>query len=552
MVSFRRVTAGIVVAAVLAAACGGDDDAAVDAVEGSDDQGADDLGSDDAGAVSDAGAATESGGVLRMAFSADMEPPDPDGNYQLEGNQVMTALYEGLVDYAADGSADIVPLLATDWTISDDGLTYSFELRDDVVFHDGTPLDSEALRAGFERRADESIGAPMGYMLLPVESIDTPDPTTFIINLAYPESAFLTYLASPFSPKAISPTALAEHEVDGDGTMEWLRTNSAGTGPYKIAEFELGQRYVLERHDEYWGPQPDFERVEISIIPDAATQVLRLEGGDLDIVSAQPINTVRSFAERDGFQVVTFPVLQKGWIHVNMFRPPFDNLSVREAVRAAIDRPRLVDQIWGEYATESTQMFPVQNLPEGFAADAWEHDPAPLEAISGDLGPIELAYPATRPLDQETVEAVQAQLGAAGLDVVLAPTQDGDVFAWMDDVENAPHLYYEVSYPDSTHPDTWSRLFWYSDLESGFGGFLNYFRAGSPESDALMDAGLGAVDPDEVDAAFGESGDLLFEQVGYITIADPLDVFISREGIGGFANWLPTPVSLQLKLLTDG
>jgi hypothetical protein len=95
-------------------------------------------------------------------------------------------------------------------------------------------------------------------------------------------------------------------------------------------------------------------------------------------------------------------------------------------------------------------------------------------------------------------------------------------------------------------------LFWYSDLASGAGGFLNYLGAGSPEADDAMNEGLGATDADAVDEAFGRSGDLVHEQVGYITLADPADVFIVRAGIDGFAHWLPTPLTVQLKSLSEG
>jgi peptide/nickel transport system substrate-binding protein len=526
----RRLLLVLLVTALLAACGGGGDD---------------DASPDSEDAAEDAGG----GSVLRLAFTNDMDPPDPDTNYQLQGNQVTTALYEGLLDYAPDSSNELVGLLAESWEVSDDGLTYTFTLRDDLTFADGSPIDSTTIQAGFDRRVAESVESPMGYMLLPVEGYEAPDATTFVINLAYSESAFLTYLASPFSPKAVNPAVLDEHP--DDLAVEYLQSASAGSGPYEMSEFTLGQRYVLTKNTNYWGDEPSYDRVEIRIVPDAATQVLELEGGDLDIVTGQPIATVQTFEDRDDFEVVTFPVLQKAWLHVNTGRAPTDDQAFREALRAAIDRPRLVEQIWGEYATESTQMYPVENVPEGFATDTWEQDPSLLEGLA-DAGTIELGYSPNRPADQQLVEAVQAQLEAAGASVELVPVQDGDLFSFPDALETAPHLYYEVSYPDSAHPDTWSRLFWYSDLASGAGGFLNYLGAGSPEADDAMNEGLGATDADAVDEAFGRSGDLVHEQVGYITLADPADVFIVRAGIDGFAHWLPTPLTVQLKSLSEG
>lgn len=523
------MVAALVLSAVVVAACGG----------GTSDEG---TGSDSA-----------SGGdrTLDLAFSSDMDPPDPDTNYQLQGNQVTTSLYEGLVDYAADGSAEIVPLLAESWEVSDDQLTYTFTLREGVTFHDGTPLDSEALLAGFERRTDEAVGSPMSYMLLPVAGYETPDERTFVIELEYPESAFLSYLASPFSPKAVSPKALGDHEVDGDAATEWLRTHDAGTGPYTLAKFELGQEYVLERYDDYWGDEPYFDRVEIAIVPDASSQVVQFEGGDLDLITGQPAATVETFEGRDDVDIVQFPVLQKAWIHVNTNRAPTDDQAFREALRAAIDRPTLVERVWGDYATESTQMYPVENVPEGMATDEWDHDPSLMEGLAAGET-VEIGFPSDSPTAQLAAETLQTQFGEAGLGATLRPLTGAETYDLQSDIAGAPHLFLESSYPDSTHPDTWARLFWYSDLESGAGGFLNYLGAGTPEADELLDTGLGATEQSAVDDSYGKSGDLVHDQVGYITLADVDDTFIVRKGLTGFGHWLPTPLTLQLKSIEEG
>lgn len=523
------MVAALVLSAVVVAACGG----------GTSDEGP---GSDNA-----------SGGdrTLDLAFSSDMDPPDPDTNYQLQGNQVTTSLYEGLVDYAADGSAEIVPLLAESWEVSDDQLTYTFTLREGVTFHDGTPLDSEALLAGFERRTNEAVGSPMSYMLLPVAGYETPDERTFVIELEYPESAFLSYLASPFSPKAVSPKALGDHEVDGDAATEWLRTHDAGTGPYTLAKFELGQEYVLERYDDYWGDEPYFDRVEIAIVPDASSQVVQFEGGDLDLITGQPAATVETFEGRDDVDIVQFPVLQKAWIHVNTNRAPTDDQAFREALRAAIDRPTLVERVWGDYATESTQMYPVENVPEGMATDEWDHDPSLMEGLAAGET-VEIGFPSDSPTAQLAAETLQTQFGEAGLGATLRPLTGAETYDLQSDIAGAPHLFLESSYPDSTHPDTWARLFWYSDLESGAGGFLNYLGAGTPEADELLDTGLGATEQSAVDDSYGKSGDLVHDQVGYITLADVDDTFIVRKGLTGFGHWLPTPLTLQLKSIEEG
>lgn len=145
---------------------------------------------------------------------------------------------------------------------------------------------------------------------------------------------------------------------------------------------------------------------------------------------------------------------------------------------------------------------------------------------------------------------MQAQWQQAGVDVKLVPTQGADYYGFSADPTKAPDLLYEASYPDSAHPDAWSRLFWYSDQSKGSGG-LNYLLTGSKEADTLMDSGLANLDVDASNADYGKAGDLIHQQVGYVTLADMKDVFIVRKGISGSDHWLPTPRTLVLKTLTE-
>jgi peptide/nickel transport system substrate-binding protein len=190
-------------------------------------------------------------------------------------------------------------------------------------------------------------------------------------------------------------------------------------------------------------------------------------------------------------------------------------------------------------------------LPAGLAADDWTFDPAPLKALAAGKK-ITLAYPADRPADQQAAEALQTQLSSTGLEVELVPTQDADAYGWSKDFSSAPNLYYRVPFPDSSHPDTWARLFWYSDLASGFGGFLNFLGSGTKAGDGDMDAGLPAVDDKVVEQKYDAAAKELHDQVGIITLADVPDVFIAKSGITGFAHWLPMPLTLALKALKAG
>ncbi|WEO75800.1 ABC transporter substrate-binding protein [Cryobacterium sp. SO2] len=484
--------------------------------------------------------------TLRMAFSSDMTTLDPTTIYQYEGNQVLTAVYEGLLEYKGDSTSEIQPLLAEAYTVSEDGLTYTFTLREGVTFADGTVMDSAAVQQSFERLADPDVASQMSYIVAGVASYATPDANTFVVTLSAPNSSFLSLIASPFGPKVINPTVLDAHS--DDDALEYLQRATAGTGPYEVTEFSTGQQYTLTRNDSYWGDEPYYEAVTFKIIPDAATQVLQLQGGDLDIISGQPIATVQSFAANDEFEVSSLPTLQKAQLHFKTSGPLAD-LALREALRSSIDRTALVEQVWGDFAAESTQMYPVDNVADGLATDDWEVDTSTLAGLVSGAS-LTLGYLADQAQDKQVAEALQAQWQEAGVDITLVPIQGGgEIYGYSSDVASAPDMIYEASYPDSAHPDAWARLFWYSDTAAG-NGVLNYLLGGVPAADALMDSGLTTLDAEASAADYAEVGDLLHDSVSYVTIADLQDTFIVRAGITGLDHWLPAPGTLQLKTLT--
>ena len=144
--------------------------------------------------------------VLRIPYVADIGTFDPDNGFETGAISAINNVYEGLVEYAP-GSTTIVGLLAKDWDISDDGLTYTFHLVDGVKFQDGTPFNASAVIKSFERRRDR--GLVLSYSLANVKDMGAPDESTVVITLGHPQPSFLDALSSPWGPKIISPAALA-------------------------------------------------------------------------------------------------------------------------------------------------------------------------------------------------------------------------------------------------------------------------------------------------------------------------------------------------------
>ena len=478
--------------------------------------------------------------TLNLAFGADMQVPDPDIFYEIEGNAVVTSLYEGLVKYS-NNSTKIIPALATSWTVSADGRTYTFKLRSGVTFHDGTPFNSAAAEFSFQRR--KGVNSAPAYMVADVVSMSTPTPLTFVVHLDKPVSAFLDYLASPYGPKMVSPTLVKAHEVGGtpgDWAQKYLTTHDAGTGPYAIANFVPGSHYGLTGYKSYWGTKPYYTKVHIAIVPDVSTQQVELQDGQLSmILHGLPVNAVDSFKSNPNFEVESFPAELKTMLYVNPTLGVFKSAAVRVALRSAIDKKAIVASVYGNtLATVSTQAYPAGEFPAGMATDNPTYNPSKLQkalkTASGSKN-VDLVYSSDDPTNQRVAELVQIELEADGLSVTTRGVPIGQVFNYATTAASkVPNLLVWTVNPDDAHPDSWIRIF------SNTTGALNEMHGSVPAADALMDAGLHATNPKTVQADYSKAGELVANSGEAISIADVQDTVVAAKGITGFFHQPPT------------
>jgi peptide/nickel transport system substrate-binding protein len=518
----RRLAAVALVLTLGAAACGGSS------------------GSGGGGDTSGASASS----VVKLAYNADMQVPDPDIFYEIEGNSTTTSLYEGLVRYKPD-STDLEGALAESFEKSADGMTYTFKLRSGVTFHDGTPLDSAAAKGSFERRTQ--VDSAPAYMLADVDHYETPDASTFVVKLKQPVSAFLDYLAAPYGPKMVSPKVLQDH-AGSDFAQSWLKEHDGGTGPFTITEFVLGDHYTLSRYDGYWGGKPAVSEIDISIIPDISTQRLKLEAGDLSmIIHGLSKSDVDSFSKNSKFEVKRFSALLKTLLYVNENKGIFKDPALRTALAAAIDKKAIVDQVYGENGAVSTQLYPAGELPASMAKEV-AYDPSKLSALVGGLKSkkVDLAYSSDDPRNQRAAELLQTQLSGLGLDVTTRGIPIAQVFDLPNHPDQMPDILLAMVNPDAAHPDTWIRIFMNSS------GALNWLTCKVPEADAAMDEGLAATDPAVIEAAYAKAGDAVVASGCFPTIADVKEVVVARKGYTGFVHQEPTLFTIRFGDLKPG
>ena len=423
------------IVALTLAACGGDDPA-------------------EPGTTGGTGGTTTEG---QLVFAGSAEPVVIDGAWVSDGEsiRVIRQIFEGLVTTEQGGTA-IQPALASEWTTTDDGLEWTFTLREGVTFHDDTPFNAEAVCFNFDRWYNFSgpiqQSAASSYYYQTVfggfaendpaydylgeslyESCEATDDTTAVITLTRPSSTFLTALSLPAFSMG-SPTAIEEFgadDVGGDGeapefTGTYGYENPIGTGPYMFDAWERGERVVLTANPNYWGEnKPSIGTLIFRAIADGPARRTALEAGEIDGYDlVDPADAAA--LEEAGFTILQRPAFNVGYIGFNSSIPPLDNPLVRQAVAHAIDKETLLSTKYPEGAQVATQFQPPELFGWSDSVEEYAYDPAAAEALLAESGvanpTIEFWYPTdvSRPYmpDPEgNFELIKANLEAVGFTV---------------------------------------------------------------------------------------------------------------------------------------
>ncbi len=284
--------------------------------------------------------------TLNLSFLQDPgQPPDPDVYYAGEGLLLTRNLYQGLLTYKPGTASRVLePELATSWSVSKDGLTYTLQLRHDVMFHDGTPFTSAAIAPDFARRA--AVNGGPAYMVSDVASVATPSPYEAVITLKTPNTAFLDYLAAPYGPTMMSPTALAAN-AGSDSDQTYLETHDVGTGPYTLAEAKVGVMYQLKAFPQYWGAKPYYTTVNLPVIDDLSTEEIEFNDGQLAaILHDMTTSVIAQYKHKPNVSSYALPSLQSDTAYVNENKGFTTTETNRLAVLEAINVPSLVAGIF--------------------------------------------------------------------------------------------------------------------------------------------------------------------------------------------------------------
>ena len=286
-------------------------------------------------------AAAQSPTVLRMARNAE---PGIFIPWLIDDNTALFTLanvYDGLLRVTKDG-ASVEPALATSWETSADGLTWTFHLLPNVKFSDGSPLTSNDVKVSLDlARGGQRTVWKDNYKA--IKEVQTPDPATVVILLTEPHAPLLSELAMFPAWIMKADMATATDQAGYDDSLAWA---SKGTGAYYTESWKKGDPVILKRNPYYWKNTPSIDEVDIEYVPDDNTRVLKLQGGEDDIIDFVPFSQIDSLNAQPGVHAMDFPIQQTTFIILNVTKPPLNDMNVRQALNYATDKDAIIKTVF--------------------------------------------------------------------------------------------------------------------------------------------------------------------------------------------------------------
>ena len=561
-----RIGALVAATAILATACGGAASTASPAASAAAPSAA---ASAAASPESQAPASTapKTGGTLVVGIPGDLTRTDSSLIDDGPSVYVEQNVIETLVTLSPGTSDKIVPLLADSWTVSSDGLTYTFKLHQGVKFHDGTPFDAAAVKANFEHwlnipasystagytyYIDTVIGKGDGSN---IAKVDAPDAGTFVLTLKTPNSALLVQLTLTMFGMQ-SPTAMKAGNADAPNFADNKYAQGGpgamvGTGPFKFKEWTLKDHITIEKNADYWGDPaagPFLDAVNYRPISDPTAMLNALQAGDVDLVqSFSPVDVKTIKADTSLQYFDRGSACNAGTLKMNQNHKPFDNVKIRQAVAYAINRQAIVDAFFGDtgvvlknWAPPGTKFAKDQDIPN--------YDPEKAKALIAESGVTDLSFDAWYPSDvsrpympdpKGEFEAILNDLQAVGF------KPNPQTSTWSPDFLNAANA---GQYPMFLVGWNCDWLGIDNFLQTGFFGY----QSGKPnaaiayKNDAMNDAMVKAIQaPDDAtaQAEWDKAQAFLVQDMPIVPIVSAITPAAGKATIRGF---VPSPTQLEL------
>ena len=456
---------------------------------------------------------------------------DPHVQWNPDSYSVYRNIFDNLITRSNKG--EIVPQIATSWKQVSDSVV-EFQIRTDVVFHDGQKLTPEDVAYSVRRITDPKFGSPQRGQFDKITAAEVTGTNTVRLTTNGPYPALLAQLVK----LSIVPKAVVE-AVGKDA----FNLKPVGSGPYMFQGWQRGVQVTLVRNDKYWGTKGVFPTAIFRAVPDAATRVANLQAGASDLAVTLNSDLAAPLKNSPKAKVLAEPTERVAYLRLNPSKPPFDNEKVRMAVALAVDKAGLVDGILGGFDKPVGQM-----LTQAHAG--WTPDLAPMpydlkkaQALvkeAGAAAKVEIELATSPVFDQRIVQAIQQMLVEAGLNVKINMS---DMASYLKRAQGGTEVVPALSFGrwSCACLDADGVLFPLLHKSSGWSAYRN------PKADQLLEEARQTLDPKKRVDAYRGVNQLVNQTVPLVPLYQSAAIYGAAKGL----EWQPTPdESLFLNRMT--
>ena len=455
------------------------------------------------------------GGEITVGIAQDLDDSlDPHQTVAAGTREVLFNIFEGLVKPNSDG--EMIPAVAEKYTLSEDGTTYTFTLREGVKFHNGQTVTAEDVVYSINRCAavPEGQEKPLVAAFSAVKSVEALDEKTVAVTIAQRDLEFISYMTAAIIP--------ADYENQD--------TAPVGTGPFRFVSRTPQQDFIMERFEDYWGAPAWLDKVTYKICENADALVMNLNGGSIDLCAH--LTSAQASQLNQNFQVLEGTMNLVQAIYLNNQAKPFDNQLVRQALCYAIDRQGIMDMVADGHGTAvGSSIYPAFTkyfLPE--LVDKYPHDVAKAKELLAQAGypdgfDMTISVPNNYQPHMDTAEVVAEQLREAGINVTIQPVEWS---TWLDTIYNGRQFQATVVGVDAANMTARAML---ERFTSDYGkNFINY---NNPAYDALFQKAINAQDEAGQTDLYKQMETMLADTAANVYIQDLCDLVAMRQDLGG-------------------
>lgn len=484
--------------------------------------------------------------VIVIAYDGDIDHIEPMQFRSVAAYDATANLYEPLItqDLLANDNGELigqntfVPAGAESWDVSEDGTVFTFHLRQDAKFYDGTPITAQDYKYTFDRAITGPgyLGVLTPFMALSsADNVKVLDDYTLEITTDQPAALTETVLGFQVFGAMSKATGEAHATADDPWGEQWTRTNSNSSGPYVITQWDAGVEYFFEPNPNYWRG-PDFFQNSgaiFRVVPEASTREQLLRAGDVDVALGLPFSDVAELETDPNITIHKIPTTRIYHLGMNLNTPPFDDVRVRQAISMAIPYEAIIENVlygYGEWPKS-----PVSVGMEGYTDEYWTYGSGDLEAAKalladagyGDGLQVELTLPQEDQTRVDTATWIQSGLAEIGIDVKInaVPT------AQYSELLNSHELPFFIQEWYSWGRDPFFQL----TLNLKCGSFPNYVNYCNEEVDKLIEQGTYSRDPAEREQAIRRAQEIITQDAPWAYLYQPNLIIGTRANVSGIA-----------------